>query len=125
MCKSLWDWCEGLRIILNLFSNIQVSMKYQGLRLFADKAYFSTNWKKTLDLCHRICVKIWESNDAELAFWKWNHSMYDEVDEFMLLTKPHEINITQGDFNTTVGREIVWGIAGHYDLGDRNEKGID
>lgn len=51
--------------------------------------------------------------------------MYDEVDEFMLLTKPHEINITQGDFNTTVGREIVWGIAGHYDLGDRNEKGID
>ncbi|XP_037932530.1 craniofacial development protein 2-like [Teleopsis dalmanni] len=41
----------------------------------------------------------------------------------MRLTKSHETNIIQGDFNAKVGRGEVQGVVGQYGLGERNDKG--
>ncbi|XP_037931408.1 craniofacial development protein 2-like [Teleopsis dalmanni] len=50
-------------------------------------------------------------------------SFYAELNELMRLTKSHEINIIQGDFNAKVGKGEVNGVVGQYGLGERNDTG--
>ncbi|XP_037942288.1 craniofacial development protein 2-like [Teleopsis dalmanni] len=50
-------------------------------------------------------------------------SFYAELNELMRLTKSHEINIIQGDFNAKVGRGEVHGVVGQYGLGERKDRG--
>ncbi|XP_060531543.1 uncharacterized protein LOC132705128 [Cylas formicarius] len=48
---------------------------------------------------------------------------YGEIKELLGLTKPHEINIIQGDFNAKIGSLQADQIVGPYGLGDRNHRG--
>ncbi|XP_055375388.1 uncharacterized protein LOC129608089 [Condylostylus longicornis] len=50
-------------------------------------------------------------------------SFYSEIAELLKLTKPHEINLIIGDFNSKVGLGKVENIVGPSGLGVRNERG--
>ncbi|XP_060518450.1 uncharacterized protein LOC132697173 [Cylas formicarius] len=51
-------------------------------------------------------------------------SFYEDIKQLLKYTKPHDLNIIQGDFNAKVGKgEVIRGVVGPWGLGERNIRG--
>ncbi|XP_060531554.1 uncharacterized protein LOC132705137 [Cylas formicarius] len=51
-------------------------------------------------------------------------SFYEDIKQLLKYTKPHDLNIIQGDFNAKVGKgEVIGGVVGPWGLGERNIRG--